>query len=148
MTKNKIFICFSVFFVCILFSFAFSVNVEALDDKVDVSIDEPFVVTQGEPITANSVKQSLYYGNISLSSMLKSITLIDGSSHVSIGNLNSIAFNDSETYKELTLRIVYTIPGTKCDMFAPSVELNVAEGTFDVLGIFCNVKNFERNNEN
>lgn len=112
MTKNKIFICFSVFFVCILFSFAFSVNVEALDDKVDVSINEPFVVTQGEPITENSVKQSLYYGNISLSSMLKSITLIDGSSHVSIGNLNSIVFNDSETYKELTLRIVYTIPGT------------------------------------
>ena len=29
-----------------------------------------------------------------------------------IDNLNSIVFNDGETYKELTLRIVYTIPGT------------------------------------
>ena len=64
-----------------------------------------------------------------------------------VTNKNKLRYVKYDIYNSFkSSNIVYTIPGTKCDMFAPSVELNVAEGTFDVLGIFCNVKNFERNN--
>lgn len=42
--------------------------------------------------------------------------------------------------------IIYNLPGVQCDAFAKEVVLNVAEGPFDVLGIFCNVHGFNRVN--
>ncbi len=45
-----------------------------------------------------------------------------------------------------TSNIIYTVPGTQADMFADEVNLNIAEGTFDALGVFCNVKKFDRSN--
>lgn len=38
-----------------------------------------------------------------------------------------------------TANIIYTVPGTRCDMFAEEVNLNICEGTFDALGLFCHV---------
>ena len=42
--------------------------------------------------------------------------------------------------------IVFTVPGTQSDIFADDVNLNVCEGTFDALGIFCHVKKYDRIN--
>lgn len=35
--------------------------------------------------------------------------------------------------------IIYTVPGTQCDIFSNSVNLNIAEGPFDALGIYCHL---------
>ena len=45
-----------------------------------------------------------------------------------------------------TSQIIYTVPGTSCDLFSDNVNLNVVEGTFDALGVFCHVKKFDRIN--
>ena len=42
--------------------------------------------------------------------------------------------------------IVFTVPGTRSDVFADDVNLNVCEGTFDALGVFCHVKKYDRTN--
>ena len=42
--------------------------------------------------------------------------------------------------------IIYTLPGTSNDIFADEVELNVCEGTFDALGVFCHIKKYNRTN--
>ena len=45
-----------------------------------------------------------------------------------------------------TSQIIYTVPGTSCDLFSNDVNLNVVEGTFDALGVFCHVKKYDRIN--
>lgn len=45
-----------------------------------------------------------------------------------------------------TSNIVYTLPGTQADLFSDYVELNICEGTFDALGVFCHVKKYNRSN--
>lgn len=45
-----------------------------------------------------------------------------------------------------TSDIIFTVPGTHSDIFADEVNLNVCEGTFDALGVFCHVKKFDRSN--
>lgn len=45
-----------------------------------------------------------------------------------------------------TSSIIYAVPGTQSDLFADTVNLNIAEGPFDALGVFCNVKKFNREN--
>ena len=45
-----------------------------------------------------------------------------------------------------TSNIVYTLPGTQADLFSDYVELNICEGTFDAIGVFCHVKKYNRIN--
>ena len=45
-----------------------------------------------------------------------------------------------------TSNILYTIPGCNCDLFSDSVNLNICEGPFDAIGVFCNVNKMERVN--
>jgi len=45
-----------------------------------------------------------------------------------------------------TKEIIYVVPGTTADLFANHVDLYIAEGTFDALGLFCNVHHFKREN--
>jgi len=43
--------------------------------------------------------------------------------------------------------IVYIVPGTTADLFSDSVDLNIAEGPFDALGIFCHINKYKRENQ-
>ena len=45
-----------------------------------------------------------------------------------------------------TSNIIYTIPKCNCNMFSDSVNLNICEGPFDAIGIFCNINKFEKEN--
>lgn len=64
-----------------------------------------------------------------------------------ITNKNKLRYVKYNIYNSIeSSNILYNLPGVRCDMFASDVDLNVAEGPFDVLGIFCNVKNFQREN--
>ena len=45
-----------------------------------------------------------------------------------------------------TTNIIYSVPGMSCDLFANEVNLNICEGTFDALGVFCHVKKYDRLN--
>ncbi len=64
-----------------------------------------------------------------------------------ITNKNKLRYVKYDIYNTYqSSNIIYNLPGVKCDMFASNVELNVSEGTFDTLGIFCNVKKFNRTN--
>lgn len=45
-----------------------------------------------------------------------------------------------------TGNIIYNVPGMQCDLFADEVNLNICEGTFDALGLFCHVKKYDKVN--
>ena len=55
-------------------------------------------------------------------------------------NNKNLRYLKYEIFDEPNLgNIIYTIPGTKCDLFSDDVNLNVAEGTFDILGVYNSI---------
>jgi hypothetical protein len=64
--KSKLILFSLTILVFSLFALMSSVNTYALDDRIDVSIEEPIIVMQGEDITQTALTTSLYYGGIPL----------------------------------------------------------------------------------
>ena len=55
-------------------------------------------------------------------------------------NNKNLRYLKYEIFDEPSLgNIIYTIPGVKCDVFSDEVNLNVAEGTFDILGVYNSI---------
>lgn len=64
--KSKIMLFSLMVLMFGLFAMMFSMETYALDDRIDISIDEPVIIMQGESITQIDLTTSLYYGNLAL----------------------------------------------------------------------------------
>ena len=108
----------------------FSTNAHALDDRIDVYLEEPVIVMQGESITQVDLTTSLYYGNVALraygnigkvelyipanSSSLGSVSEVN-MSWTNLGDTISIPTNRNlveNQYSEGKLTITYTANGS------------------------------------
>lgn len=55
-------------------------------------------------------------------------------------NNKNLRYLKYEIFDEPSLgNIIYNIPGVRCDVFSDNVNLHVAEGTFDILGVYNSI---------
>lgn len=127
--KTIIALCSFMILAFCLLTIAFSTNAHALDDRIDIYLEEPVIVMQGEQITQSDLTTSLYYGNLALraygtidkvelyipsnSSSLGSVSATN-MSWTGIGNTTAIPTNRNlveNQYSEGTLTITYTATG-------------------------------------
>ena len=69
--------------------------------------------------------------------------LAANNSHIVFRNIRdnkNLRYLKYEIFDEPSLgNIIYNIPGTRCDIFGDDVNLHVAEGTFDILGVYNSI---------
>lgn len=69
--------------------------------------------------------------------------LAANNSHIVFRNIRdnkNLRYLKYEIFDEPSLgNIIYNIPGTRCDIFSDDVNLHVAEGTFDILGVYNSI---------
>lgn len=122
--KNILTIVFFMF-IAILITGLSSVEAYALEDKIDISLKEPIVITQGEKITKQDIRNILCYEGFSLKSdYVNTITLempphLSSSGYTDIfiekwntssAELNTWRFLTEGEYTEGTLKVSFAIP--------------------------------------
>ena len=69
--------------------------------------------------------------------------LANNNSHIVFRNTknnDNLRYLKYEIFDEIPQgSIIYTIPNTKCDIFSEDINLNIAEGTFDILGVYNSI---------
>ena len=115
----------SFVFIIVLFFFISSIDANALEDKVDISVKEPIVVTQGEPLTQKDIRDVLYYEGFSLkrnyighitlelpvhSSETGRIDAYSSSWNSGTNEINTWRYLTEGEYTEGTLSIDFNIP--------------------------------------
>ena len=123
--KHISMLCSFIVLIFAVMMLVLSTNANALDDRIDISIDEPIIIIQGEERTQAGLTTSLYYGNLALSGygQITNVELYIPSNSSPLGTVSATSMNWSGTgsstsiptnrnlvegqYSEGTLKVTY-----------------------------------------